>query len=158
MPRRSTADRTEYERQRQERRRKDPDYKTQRNARNRQRYAEDPDYRTHVRTYNQEYRTQGSVNLSTQNARRSRGMIWTPEQEAQFLLETHCAVCGKLPTKRGLFADHCHDCRMYRGPLCQVCNTDEAVLRKWDAVCPSGSPMRLYMDRHDCGEADEPAA
>jgi hypothetical protein len=146
----NSADYRAYNEARNERRRNDPEYKKARNARTRQRYAEDPEFRRGVRAYSQAYRTQGLVNLSTRAMRVSRGMIWTPEQEAEHLTKTLCEVCGKPPTKRGIFADHCHKCRWYRGPLCQGCNHALGIIEKWQAVCPEGSPMRLYMDRHVC--------
>lgn len=154
MPRVATAGRQTYEEARKKRRREDPEYKNARNARNRKRYAEDPEFRRGVRAYHQAYRTQGPVNLSTRSMRASRGMIWTPEQEADHLLKTHCEVCGKVPPlSRGMFADHCHKCRHYRGALCPGCNHAEGVLAKWRAVCPEGSPMRLYLDLHVCAPA-----
>jgi len=153
MPRVSTEGRQEYDRVRQERRRNDPEYKKRRNARSRQRYAEEPGRREAVLAYHKAYRTQGPVNLNTRRMRIARGMLWTPEQEAEHLAKTHCEVCGKLPTKRGLFADHCHGCRWYRGALCQGCNHAEGIIEKWGAACPEGSPMRVYMDRHRCLEA-----
>jgi hypothetical protein len=106
-----------------------------------------------VRAYQNAWRKGQPVDPNTRRMRQSRGMIWTPEEEARFALATVCAVCGRPPTKRGLFADHCHGCRRYRGPLCITCNSDEAVLRKWAATCPPESPMRVYLDQHSCEEA-----
>lgn len=146
MPRRSPAARQEYEERRRQLR-QSPEYRAQVNARRRQRYAEDLEYRKRVRAYHKEYRTLGRVNLSTKRARSNR-LVWTQEQEDHFLTLTQCEVCGKSP--KTLHADHCHDCGQYRGALCSSCNTGEGHLRKWRAVCPEGSPMRLYMDRHVC--------
>jgi len=74
MPRVLTADRQQYERARQERRRTDPEYKRRRNARARQRYAEDPEYRAWVRAYQSAYRKRGGVDLNTRRTRIARGM------------------------------------------------------------------------------------
>jgi Recombination endonuclease VII len=130
-------------------RNRDPARKARLNARRRERYASDPEFREHYRAYQQAYLTAGPVHRNTQ---RSRAVLmgWTAEQEAEFLKATACEICGGPPGKRGLFADHCHDCGRYRGPLCHTCNIDEGILRKWQAVCPPGSPMRIYLDRHQC--------
>lgn len=156
MPRVSSAERQEYEEARKKRRREDPEYKRKRNARNRRRYAEDPDHRQRVRDYNQAWRDGQPVDPNTRHQRIARGMIWTPEEEAAHLLKTHCEVCGNLPSARGMFADHCHRCRYYRGGLCQGCNHALGIIEKWGAVCPEGSPMRLFMDRHTCIGNEEP--
>lgn len=33
-----------------------------------------------------------------------------------------CKICEQLPSKRGLFVDHCHMTNNIRGLLCQACN------------------------------------
>jgi hypothetical protein len=156
MPRRSTAGRSEYEAARAARRRADPEYKAARRQRFRERYANDSEWRQQYRAYQDAYRKRSGVDDNTRRMRIVRGMVWTPEEEAAHYRLTHCQVCGGEPTRRGLFADHCHNCRHYRGGLCQRCNADEGVLRKWQAVCPVGSPMRAYLDRHTCGEVASP--
>ena len=36
--------------------------------------------------------------------------------------DNKCKICNNLPTKRGLFVDHCHDTKVVRGLLCYHCN------------------------------------
>jgi len=148
----------QYYRERQERRKNDPEYKAGRNARVRERYDADPEFRRGVRDYHNSYRAERrAVDAeyrermrveSLEYGRRLRGLRWSPDQKASFEALTACEVCSD-ETK--LAADHCHDCGAYRGGLCTGCNTAEGYLRKWGAVCPEGSPMRVYMDRHSCG-------
>jgi hypothetical protein len=150
VPRVATAARLEYEEQRKAARRT-PAYRKTRNAQRRKRYADDAEFRESHRTYQQAWRDGQPVNPNTRRQRIARGMIWTPEEEAAHLLKTHCEVCGNEPSpKRGIFADHCHQCRHYRGALCPGCNHALGIIEKWGAVCPEGSPMRLFMDRHTC--------
>lgn len=149
-----------YNRARQERRKTDAIYIAQRRESWQRRYDTDPEFRAKHQAYQREYRKarrardpEYRARTSEQNRRAriaNQGIIWTPEQEAAFGLLTRCEVCGVESEK--LHLDHCHDCGQYRGGLCSTCNTEEGVLRKWDAVCPSGSPMRVYLDRHVCEE------
>ena len=84
---------------------------------------------------------------SLESGRKYRGLLWTDEQREQFNASIQCEVCRR---ELKLHADHCRDCGMYRGALCAGCNTAEGVLRKFNATCPEGSAMRLYVDGHIC--------
>lgn len=148
----------QYYQERDERRRNDQEFKDARNARHRDRYANDEEYRQSYQEYqsawrkeqrrtNPVYRAKAAAQ-SLASGRRFKGMRWTPKQKAEFDALTACEVCGT--TEKKLHMDHCHDCGWYRGGLCSPCNTSEGHLRKWSAVCPEGSPMRVYMDRHVC--------
>lgn len=156
MPYADPAKQQAYYKEREERRQNDPEYIAERNRRQRERYR-DPEYhavfRKKQRAYRKrryacdpEFRAQ-SLAQSLEANRRFRGLRWTDEQRDEFNATMRCAVCNE---ERKLHADHCHGCGAYRGGLCGSCNTSEGHLRKWNAVCPEGSPMRLYMDRHRC--------
>jgi hypothetical protein len=157
MPYADPAQQQAYYKERQERRKVDSAYKAQRNQRQRARYQDDPEYQERVRTYQSSYRKRrrqtdpeyaARVRLeSLESGRHARGLRWTDEQRNAFNTMTQCEICNR---RAKLHADHCHDCGAYRGALCGSCNTSEGYLRKWSAVCPEGTPMRLYMDRHVC--------
>lgn len=155
----------EYYRQRQERRKIDQEFKDARNARFRQRWADDPALQERQREASKRWRRKKRLEdpewharekaQSLRAGRKYRGMRWSEADKAAFDAITACEVCGR---NEQMHADHCHDCGAYRGGLCRTCNHHEGILRKWQAVCPPGSPMRIYMDRHVCEVASEPAA
>lgn len=45
-----------------------------------------------------------------------------------------CAICKGAGSKRGLFVDHDHDSKRFRGILCQACNTAIGYLRDSSAI------------------------
>lgn len=142
---------------REARRQADPEYQARRREQQRALY-QDPERRARIRGYQRKYRARRRATdpefrareraQNLESSRRFKGLRWTPEQKAEFDSLTACEVCET--TDKKLHADHCHACGAYRGGLCSPCNTSEGHLRKWDAVCPEGSPMRVYMDRHVC--------
>lgn len=160
MPYKDSERQTQYYRERQERRKTDPEYIERRRKSFKHRYDNDPEFRHRHQQYQSNYRKQRrSVDpeyrerervTSERSNRMYRGITITDKQRAEFENLTHCEVCSEIPTRR-LHVDHCHSCNQYRGGLCAGCNTHEGVLRKWQAVCPIGSPMRKYLDRHTCG-------